>query len=269
METINTTVVTLLSVLMLESFLLGVMIMAGWKICAKGEFKPFFGGVFVYLAFVTCMKGIFDLLFALTGVQNHIALAVYDAVAWAALLPLARYLGFTVLHRDRAEGTNAVSFGLGMGGAELIMLFGFSAITYYSYGVAFSDPATMGQLGQMAAGDAEMINQVKTYLQNLTVTECVWTIVECVARLALQVALAVLTFAAARRKAEQNLLWISAGLQFVALLPLALSQSGGGLPLWCAESVLLVTTIGSAVYAYFVYQTLPKPKSYEANFRHL
>lgn len=267
--TIDENVVVLLSVLMIVSFMLAIICVAVWKICAKGPLTPFFGGIFVYAVFTMSIRGLLDLLFGLTGMQNNVVYAIYNTITWAALLPFARFMGFRVLHRDRKEGNNAVSFALGTAAAELIMLFGLSAVTYYSYAVAFSDPEALKQLGQMSAEDAKMIEQVKEYLTSLTVMNCVLSIVECVSRLVLQVALAVPMFAFVHGKGDRNMVWITVALQFTALLPLHLYQAGVGVPQWCAEAVLLAVAVGASVYAYSIYQTLPKPKSYEANFRHL
>ena len=49
--TVSEPIVTLLGVLMTVSFMLGLIVMTVWKIAKHGEFKPFFGGIFVYLCF--------------------------------------------------------------------------------------------------------------------------------------------------------------------------------------------------------------------------
>ena len=78
--TVSEPIVTLLGVLMTVSFMLGLIVMTVWKIAKHGEFKPFFGGIFVYLCFSMCIKGLCDLLLLRFIGENAWIYALYNVV---------------------------------------------------------------------------------------------------------------------------------------------------------------------------------------------
>ncbi len=283
--TVDATITTLLCVLMIECFMLALVVMTIWKISAKGEFVPFFGGVFVYLAFTLCVKGIIDMLVALAA-SNSTAIegllfrgttnnptafyAVGSVVLTVALETLGRFLGYRCVHKTRTDRRTAVSFGLGFGAAEAIVTVGLTALMYFSYAVSINEGGGLDALlATLTGSDADALRQVGDELAALTAADCVWMIVERAARLVAQVALAVMVFASVHDAEQRNLLWIGAGVQLVCLLPLTFYQIGGAVPQMAAEITLIAGAAALAVLAWRAYHQLPAPKTYEGRTRYL
>ena len=254
--TISSTITTLLGVLMTVSFMLGLIVMTVWKIAKHGEFKPFFGGAFVYLLFSTCIKGLCDLLLLRFFSGNAWAYGLYNVVFLVAAETVGRYMGFHVLHKERNDRRDGISFGLGFGTAEAILSMGLTALMYFSYALAIMDGSVSEMLATLSEADRAELNEMLALVTGLTVGDCVWALVERAVRLVLQVSLSMLVFAALRTTAK-NLLTISAGLELLALLPLGLYQSSIAIPHIVAQIVLMLGTACAAVLAWRAYHTMP------------
>ena len=258
--TVSEPIVTLLGVLMTVSFMLGLIVMTVWKIAKHGEFKPFFGGFFVYLCFSTCLKGLCDLLFLFIfrSMQEELRkriYALYSVVFIVAVETLGRYMGFRVLHKTRSDRRDGISFGLGFGTAESILTIGLTALTWFSYALAMADGSITEVIAAMAEADRAELNIELEQIANLTVGDCVWAMAERAVRLVLQTSLAMLVFAA-MRTAQKNLLPVSALIQLAAILPMGLAQVGL-LPMLAGQIVLVLGTACAAVLAWRAYHAMP------------
>ena len=253
--TVSEPIITLLGVLMTVSFMLGLIVMTVWKIAKHGEFKPYFGGIFVYLCFSTCIKGLCDLLLLRFIGGNAWVYALYNVVFIVAVETLGRYMGFRVLHKTRSDRRDGISFGLGFGTAESILTMGLTALTYFSYALAMADGSIAEVIAAMAEADRAELNTVLEQIANLTVGECVWAMAERAVRLVLQTSLAMLVFAALRTE-QKNLLAISALIQLAAILPMGLAQVDL-LPTLAGQIVLVLGTSCAAVLAWRAYHAMP------------
>lgn len=253
--TVSEPIITLLGVLMTVSFMLGLIVMTVWKIAKHGEFKPYFGGIFVYLCFSTCIKGLCDLLLLRFIGGNAWVYALYNVVFVVGTETLGRYMGFRVLHKTRTDRRDGISFGLGFGTAESILTMGLTALTYFSYALAMADGSIAEVIGAMAEGDRAELNTVLEQIANLTVGECVWAMAERAVRLVLQTSLAMLVFAA-MRTVQKNLLPVSALIQLAAILPMGLAQVDL-LPTLAGQIVLVLGTLCAAVLAWRAYHAMP------------
>lgn len=258
--TVSEPILTLLGVLMTVSFMLGLVVMTVWKIAKHGEFKPYFGGMFVYLCFSMCIKGLCDLLLLPLLPSDDTASAkliytLYNVLFAVTVETLGRYMGFHVLHKTRNDRRDGISFGLGFGSAEAILSMGLTALTYFSYALAMQDGSVSEIIAGMSESDRADFQQVLAQIAGLTVGDCVWALAERALRLTLQTSLAMLVFAALRTP-QKNLLAFSVLIELAAILPMGLAQMAL-IPQIVGQVVLGLGTVCAAVLAGRVYHAMP------------
>ena len=245
---IGASVPTLLGALMIVSFMLGLVTMTYWKIAKHGEFKPFFGGVLVYAVFGLCVKGILDMTVLSVLPLGMWSYTAYQVVSVVAAETLGRYMGFQLLHKDRTDPRDGVSFGLGFGTLEAILTVGLTSLMYRSYAVAIKDGSASELLDVLSGADRAELSDALAEVAALTEADCIWAIAERAVRLTMHTALAV-TAMASFRLGQKRLLWIGAAAEAVAILPISLYQSGVNLPQWVGEAVLMLGTAAITVLA--------------------
>lgn len=265
--TIDITIVNMLGILMLESIMLGLVCMACWKIGARGEFVPYWGGLVVSLLFSVCCVSLLNILFSMIFSPNSIVYAMLSPLATIVIALVGMYLGFTSIHKDRTDRRNAVSFGLGFASAQSITSIGIPMLTSFVYASSINQLGLDEMTASMSQADAESFREMANELAATPLSELTWMVAEIIAIVVLYTALAVPAFAVAHGKGDRKELVIIGAFLYVGLLPMSLMNIIPSIPLWMAETILLLAAAGTVVYARRIYNTLPKARVYDGRTR--
>lgn len=119
------------------AFLLPIILVVIWKKRTGSSIKPFIVGAIIFLVFTQVFEGVPKLLFfgGITGVSKYVLTHTWAYVFLGCLLAgvfeeVGRFVAFRFfLKKDRKKIT-AISYGIGHGGIESIVVVGAISITY-------------------------------------------------------------------------------------------------------------------------------------------
>ncbi len=245
-----------------------VVAIAVWKIRNKKSLVPFFAGILFYLVFVRLLETIPNTIFLMMDnpasrlLKNQAVLfALYTGLAAGIFEELGRYVAFHVLAGKYQEKQTAVSYGLGHGGIECVLLLGLTNIQYYMYGQLINDGAT-DKLRESYQGNEQALasfDRLIDTVKNIHSYDCWFAGWERISFMMLQVALSILVYEAVKNGRKQFLV-ISVLVHAAACIPSALYQRKV-LPALTAE--LLIFVIAGLVLYYAVRLYLGMKKTEE------
>ncbi len=251
------------------SLLVGMIGIIAWKMQSEGKLAPFFGGIFMYLVFTACLKSICDTLIGPMFTGSPWVQGVYEGLFWTLLQTLGIYFGFTAVHKDHSDRRMSVTFGLGFGWTQVLTSSMLSASMYYAFAICVNDIGIAEMTANYTEEEMASFNTTLAYMQSLTTFDCVMSLLEVAARVALLIAVSVIIFTAIKGTDGRKNLAIAICLQFISLMPMGWHQTGTGLPLWVAEVILLLGTVCAAIYAKRLYDELPVPRRYSRRTKYL
>lgn len=187
--------------------------------------------------------------------QNTILYMLYGGFAAGIFEETARLLGFKFLIRvkDNESIDTGISYGLGHGGVEAMLLGGLSAIGNLMLAVTLNSGALSGITGSMTPEQLESFN---TGVSMLSATPSYMFLISGVERmvaLVLQISLSIFVLKAAAEKKWMYFLLailLHAGIDMFAVL----FQKGVISSVFVLEGVLMVATAIIAVIAFRVYK---------------
>ena len=215
-----------------------------------GKWTAFLTGAVTFILFAMILESILHNLLFLTPLwailQGNIWLyGLYGGLAAGIFEETGRLLAFKLFLKQEREPITALSYGIGHGGAEAILLVGLTMVNNLVLAAAVSaggttDPAVLELAEQLAATPAGM------YL---------WAAFERLGAIILHLALSVLVFAAVKEPGKKWLfpaaILIHAAADFIAVV------SNAYLPVAATEIIVLVFAVMAALFARKVYQVLP------------
>ena len=229
------------------AFPIGLMLYF-WK--KGGKWIAFLIGAGTFFLFALILESIFHNLVFLTPLwavlQNNIWLyGLYGGLAAGVFEETGRLLAFKLLLKNEREPITALSYGIGHGGMEAILLVGLTMVNNLILAAAVSaggitDPAVLELAEQLAATPAGMF---------------LWAAFERLGAIILHLANSVLVFAAVREPGKKWLfpaaILTHAAVDFVAVV------SNAYLPVAALEIIVLVLAVIVALFAGKVYRSLP------------
>lgn len=259
---ISTAVLVVLLVESLFSIALPIAALVVWKSKYKLTFRPFLMGIAAF--FIFALVGQQALHFLVLDLNPAVG-AFFEANPWLNALYVglaagffeetARLMMFRKTLQHETERENAVLYGIGHGGIECIIALGFTVIANFFIAVSLNMGNIAELLSSMTAEEAqEMIKTVEA-INNIPISSVILSVVERLYMFALQIALSVLTFAAARQKK----LWlypVSIAAHAVVELLSALYRTNV-CNMWVTEIIILLYVAALCVFAVRIYRTLP------------
>ena len=229
------------------AFPIGLMLYF-WKKGGKGI--AFLIGAGTFFLFALILESIFHNLLFLTPLwavlqSNTWLYGLYGGLAAGVFEETGRLLAFKLLLKNEREPIAALSYGIGHGGMEAILLVGLTMVNNLILVAAVSaggitDPAVLDLAEQLAATPAGMF---------------LWAAFERFSAIILHLANSVLVFAAVREPGKKWLfpaaILTHAAVDFVAVV------SNAYLPVAALEIIVLVLTVIVALFAGRVYRSLP------------
>ena len=215
-----------------------------------GKWTTFLIGAVTFILFAMILESILHNLLFLTPLwtilQGSIWLyGLYGGLAAGVFEETGRLLAFKLLLKNEREPITALSYGIGHGGAEAILLVGLTMVNNLILAAAVSaggmtDPAMLEAAAQLASTPAEMF---------------LWAAFERVSAIILHLSNSVLVFAAIRKPGKKWLfpaaILTHAALDFIAVV------SNAYLPAAAMEIIVMIFAVIVALFARMVYRTLP------------
>jgi len=167
--------------------------------------------------------------------------ALYGGLAAGVFEETARLLSFRFALKKHTGRDTAVTYGIGHGGIEMILMLTGTYVGYLVAAAAMNggDPTLLAQL---AGGNAEALKQLTEIIAALTPGTIVLAMLERLSALILQISLSIFVFIAARDRTRRR--YYPLAILFHALidLPAALYQRGV-LPLATVEVLFAVCAL--------------------------
>lgn len=241
-----------------------VVLIAVWKMRVRKSLIPFWVGAVIFVVFARGLEMIPHTIFLLTDnplsrlVNGNVVLfALYGGLMAGLFEETGRYVAFRFLLKKYPEKETAVTYGIGHGGAESILLLGIGYLQYYMYGQLINN----GTMDKMLASyqdnpqATESLQQLVTMITGMTRTDCLIAGWERVSAMMLQIALSILVFQAVREAGKKHMLGIAILLHMLVDIPAALYQKGV-LPLIPVEILFFVFSSVVLFYSIRIYNKI-------------
>ena len=238
-----------------------VVLIVAWKMYTKRSLVPFWVGVMVFIAFSRMLEMIPHSLFLLSSnpvskaINGNVVLYVIYAATVAALFEeTGRYLAFRFVLTKHPNKETAVTYGIGHGGIECILVLGVTYIQYYAYGQLINNGSMdkMRSAYKDSSQSVDALNQLITNIKGVTQMTCYMADLERISAMMVQVALSILVFQAVYVAGKKYMYWVAVALHFLMDVPAALYQKSV-LKLLPTEIILfvyaaLVLALGVKIY---------------------
>ena len=250
----------------LECFLavlLPVVLIIVWKVKTKARLVPFWVGCAVFPVFALILEGGAAMVITLIDKKTFgllgkpLPLYLFSAAMAGIFEETGRLVGMITLMRKYKDRRDAVTYGIGHGGIESVLLIGGSAaLTGFV--------ALITNTGMLEIFTSQYSAELKrTFLESVrTMTENGFGVYmlgffERISAIILHVSLSVLVFSAVRQKGRLWLYPLAVFLHFAAdctvILPHVL-----GTPLLLFEAVFFAISVLLAVQTFIYYRSLPQ-----------
>lgn len=241
-----------------------VVLIVAWKMYTKRSLVPFWVGVMVFIAFSRMLEMIPHSLFLLSSnpvskaINGNVVLYVIYAATVAALFEeTGRYLAFLFVLTKHPNKETAVTYGIGHGGIECILVLGVTYIQYYAYGQLINNGSMDKMLSAYkdSSQSVDALNQLITNIKGVTQMTCYMADLERISAMMVQVALSILVFQAVYVAGKKYMYWVAVALHFLMDVPAALYQKGV-LKLLPTEIILFVYAALVLAFGVKIYQGL-------------
>lgn len=176
---------------------------------------------------------------------NILLYGLYGGLAAGLFEETGRFLAFRFVLKDRPARITALSYGIGHGGVEALLLVGLTMVSNLTLGLSYASGAP---LPQEAAAAAETLLATPASL-------FLWSGLERLSAMGLHLSLSVLVFAAVRTGKR----WLfPAAIATHAAVNFAAVVANTHLPVAATEAIVLLLTVLAALWAARVYQNLPE-----------
>lgn len=223
---------------------LGLMVYVHRKL--GGRWMPFLIGVVFFPVFAMMLEPLLHVLVLGSPLgpvmQEKVwVYALYGGLAAGLFEETGRLVAFKMVLRNETEPVTALSYGLGHGGMEALLLVGTAMLNNLLMGVLLLNG---GQPPAELAGAAETLASTPTIM-------FLWSALERASAMVLHVSNSVLVFAAVRRRKWvlfPTAILTHAGLNFMAVV------SGAYLPVAATEALVMVFALLVGLWAVKIYR---------------
>ena len=172
---------------------------------------------------------------------------------------VGRYLAFRFLLKRYTNRRDAVTYGIGHGGIEAILVLGLTAIN----NIAIAQLVNSGSIETITNGlTGVQLDQVQAQIAAIAsfgAANLLLGLAERAIAMTLHISLSVVVFRAVRQR-KAGYLGLAVALHALFDVPAALFQCGVLHSTWLVEALLLVLCLGCAAYAKKQYCALQEPE---------
>lgn len=261
---ISTTSMLFMGISGLVAILAPILILIYFRVRKKADISPFFIGCAIFVGFVFVLENVLHwLVLQKSGtigqtIQGNIILfGIYGGLAAGIFEEFGRLFAFKVLMKKRLKPQNALSYGVGHGGIESILIVGLTMVSSLVMSVMVNSGQIQSILGTGSTRDA-LLAQI-TALAQVPSYQFLLSGVERLAAITLHISLSVLVFAAVTIPAKKFLFPVAialhAGIDFVAVV---LGARGLNINAIGIEAIVVAYVVPVALFAAHVYRNVVK-----------
>ena len=237
------------------SFILPIALAIYGKVKLGARLSSFFFGLGTFIVFAMTLEGICHSLvmkYVYDFTQNIWVYAIYGGIMAGLFEEGGRYLCMRYVMRGTLDSENALMFGVGHGGAEMMIAGGFGAVS----NLVLANVMNSGQLGTLVNQlEPEMKDTFMTQLAALTAQDgSVFFMagVERISALAIQIALSYIVYLAVRKGGDMKYFVIA--ILIHALIDMSSVLMASYLPVYAMEGILIAIAAALGFYTYKLYQ---------------
>lgn len=251
---IDNSVLDFLMEISVLSFIFPVVILLAWRMRTKKKLAPAFMGVAVFLLFVKLLESIpyafcvqYDNPVSRIVMANEVTYALYQGITAAVFEEMGRYIAFRYFLTKYEGRQTAITYGIGHGGMECMLLLGVGNLQNYMMAVMIQKNATAAK---------EVPDSVINTLSSFTAVSCVLDGISGILFLIIQIGLSIIVFQAYRNeKLRKRLMLYAMGIHFAAYLPNGLYEQGM-IPQVVSLLLLLFITLFTLFMASGIYRKM-------------
>ena len=243
-----TTIIVLIAVALMTLLLpLGIMLFLRRR---GGTWTAFLTGAGTFVLFAMVLEPILHNLVlrssAGAAIQGNILLyGLYGGFAAGLFEETGRLLAFRFVLKGHPARITALSYGIGHGGIEALLLVGLTMVANLLLGLSHAAGAPLPQEAA-AAAEAILTTPASLFL---------WSSLERLSAMALHLSLSVLVFTSVRTGKR----WLfPAAIATHAAVNFAAVVANTHLPVAATEAIVLLLTVLAALWAARIYQNLPE-----------
>ena len=243
---------TSLAILGLTAFfcsLSPIILLILWTRKTKRSMKPFFVGAAVFIIFTLILEGSLHAVILQGRLSDHVIFYVlYSCLITALIEEGGRYIAFRFVLKNETK-EDAITYGIGHGGIEMMLLVGISLLSLFMFGITFNSVGMENMLTGSNEIQKQAIYEMVQALQNYGFAESLLCIIERSSVLLLHLSCSVLVLKGVR---TDKMYYLSAAFVFHVFinLPSALMQKQVISNVWFAEGMVLVVALVSVYFAY-------------------
>ncbi|TVT28243.1 YhfC family intramembrane metalloprotease [Salinicoccus cyprini] len=213
------------------------------------QWIPILIGAATFIVFAMVLEQIAHFLVLRPGVDGSIALldsspwlyVLYGVLAAGVFEETGRLVAFLLMKRKYRKIDSAVSYGIGHGGVEAIIVLGLSTFNVLILSILANNGSDL--LGQLPAGVLESITGAPAYTYIIGILERIIAI-------SLHIGLSVIVFVAVMQKGKWYLFPLAIVLHALANVTAAMMQAGLLANLWMVYVGLVLMVIITLFIAY-------------------
>lgn len=269
-DTISVSIIITFAAELLFSLALPILALVIWKKKEGTELRPAWIGAAAYFVFGMVLEQLINAAVLGTGSSAVSAFllghpwlyAVYGGLSAGILEETARFLVYRTMLKDSVGRENAVTFGIGFGGLECIMVLGLTVLSTLMMSISFNNMGAEAFAAQYANSEYQIVLETIAEINAISPLSGVMNCVERAAVFALQIELSVLMFGAVRSQ-KFWLYPVSILLHSVVGFLAALYQTNVLTSVYLLEVLLVVYAVAVFFLARKVYGELPMEKPRE------
>jgi uncharacterized membrane protein YhfC len=250
-------------VTLILSIALPIAMVVIWKKRTGGSLKPIVIGAIIFVAFSQVLEGIPKLLFfsGLNGMSNYILSHTWAYVLMGCLLAsvfeeVGRFVAFRFLLRKDRKKRTAISYGIGHGGMESILVLGILSVTYLMLFLQAQNGTLDAVLSSYSEVQRAATESTLNIVMGYDAMYCAMSIFERVMAITLHISLSVVVFRSVWERGKKWMLLLVIVLHGMFDIPAALAQRGV-ISMPACEVLLLVETLFIAIVAWKMYKKMP------------
>ena len=239
-----------------------IILLVIWRIKKKCNLMPALAGALTFIIAALVLENIpkYFLFSGTNAVSEYVLGHAWAYSLSAALLAgifeeCGRFVTFRFFLKNHTTRETAITYGIGHGGIECIILLGMGMISNLSLAIAINSGALPVLLETLPAEQAAAYESVIATLTGSTFGLFLWGIWERIFAILFHIALSVLVFAGATGASKRYLfplaILLHAGLDAFAAL-----YQFGVLSLFVTELFITLFSCGCALFAYRIYRGL-------------
>jgi len=241
---------------LLLSFALPIILLILAKLKCKANLLSFVIGSATFIVFALVLEPIMhSVVFSATGTlltDNIFLYGLYGGLAAALFEETGRLIAMKFFMKQTLNKQNAVMYGIGHGGIEAILLVGLTYISNLMTALMINSGALQTSMELVDAELQQTTFQQIRVLWELPSWQFYMAGVERLIAITLQIALSFLVYKAVANHNRKY--WFIAFTIHFAVDFLTVVINGLGAPIWIVETVLLISVVFIALYAYKLYK---------------